>query len=208
MKQVLIILNRGGWGDGGLERAREERGVLEGISQVLVSQGFNCQVQIFDRLRSLTFLKHAKTAWDLLFGYAQASRNLTQEIRATFTVSPERRILLVGYSLGAILNISTMKLLAYEPRLYSIQLGAPFFLRSLVNEKTLNLQRKDDAFSSGPLFAFLLVILKACLVVAVNIGTFQGTSILGAWHIENHDYPWEDPRVRVPLEQFLRSHFR
>ena len=207
IKEILIILNRGGWGDGGLERAHEERGVLEGISHVLVSQGFKCQVQVFDRLRSLTFPKHAKAIWDLLFGYAQTSRNLAQEIRATLTVSPETRLLLVGYSLGAILNISTVKLLQEEPRLYSVQLGAPFFLSSPTHGRALHLQRKDDAFAAGPLFAFFLVILKACIVVAANIGTFQGRSILDVWHIKGHDYVWDDPAVKIPIEQFLRSHF-
>ena len=206
-KEVLIILNRGGWGDGGLERAREERGVLEGISQVLVSQGFKCQVQVFDRLRSLAFGKHAKAIWDLLHGYKQASYNLAQEIQATLKAFPARCIVLVGYSLGAILNISVMKRLPNDSRLYSIQVGAPFFVRSPAQERILQLQRKNDVFASGPLLPFLVVLFRACIVVAANIGTFQGRSILDVWHIKGHDYVWEDPAVRVPIEQFLRSHF-
>lgn len=207
MKEILIILNRGGWGDGGLERAREEKGVVEGISTILQSQGWHCQLTAHERLRSPAFLKYLKALWDFCFLYRQASRALIKEIQAILHTSPELRILLIGYSLGAILNISTLKLLSHEPRLYSIQLGSPFFVRSPIDKQILHLQRKDDAFASGPLLPFLFVLLRACLVVAANIGTFQGRSILDVWHIKNHEYTWYDPAVKVPIEQFLRSHF-
>ncbi|TSD04312.1 MAG: hypothetical protein Greene071421_148 [Parcubacteria group bacterium Greene0714_21] len=177
------------------------------VFAAFASQGWKCRVQVFDRLRFLTFGKHAKAAWDLLLGYKQASQNLAQELQTTLKAFPGRCIVLVGYSLGAIVNISTMKRLPYESRLYSIQIGPPFFIHSPAQERILQLQRKDDAFTSGPFFAFLIVLLKACLVVAANIGTFQGRSILDVWHMKGHDYVWDDPAVRIPIEQFLRFHF-
>lgn len=206
-KEVVIILNRGGWGDGGLERAQEEKTVVQGIVSYLASQGFSCELQAHERLRSPTFLKYLKALGDLCFLYRRASRALAKEIQATLHIFPKLRILLVGYSLGAILNISTLKLLCREPRLYSIQLGSPFFVHSPTDKQILHLQRKDDVFSSGPFLPFLVVLFQACVVVAANIGTFQGRSIVDIWHIKNHEYIWYDAAVRIPVEQFLRSNF-
>lgn len=207
MKEVLIILNRGGWGDGGLERAREEKAVVEGIFNILQSQGWYCELGAHERLRSPTFLKYLKALWDLVLGYTQASRVLAKVIQTALKESAERRVVLVGYSLGAILTISTMKLLVHEPRLYSIQIGTPFFIHSPIQERVRGLRRKEDVFSSGPFLPFLLVLFQALIVLAANIGTFQGRSILDVWHIKGHDYAWDDPAVHIPIEQFLRSNF-
>lgn len=205
--EILIMVNRGGWGDGGLERAREEQAVVEGMFHVLQSQGWHCELKAHERLHSPTLRKYVQAFFDLLLGYKQASRILAQQLQAVLQASPGRCILLVGYSLGAILNISTMQRLPHEQRLYSIELGTPFFVHSLSGEQILRLQKPDDVFSSGPLRSFLFVMLQALLVLAANIGTLQGTSILDAWHMKGHDYAWDNPSVRDPIEKFLRSRF-
>lgn len=207
VKEILVIVNRGGWGDGGLERAHEEKSVIEGVTALLTSQGWKCTLKAYERLHSPTLGTYLKALWDLCILYRQASKQLAQELQEAFSRAPQLRILLIGYSLGAVLNIATLKRLPQEPRLYSLHFGAPFFLRSPTFQRVLNLQRKGDAFASGSWVAFFLVLLKACIVAVANIGTFQGTSILDAWHIKGHDYAWDNPAVKTPVEQFLRSHF-
>lgn len=206
-KEVVIIFNRGGWGNGGLQRAREERGVLQGISQSLSLQGWRYALQVFDRLPSPASSAYAKALFDLLGGYKQASLNLEEQIRTILAASPQKRILLVGYSLGAIVNISVMRQFLQEPRVYSIDIGVPLFARSFPGERILNLQRQEDAFSRGPLLPGLFVIIRAVVMLVLNIPTFRGRSLMEAWHIKGHEYPWDDPVVRIPIEQFLRSNF-
>ena len=202
---VLVLFNSGGYGWTSLDKAIGYASIVNAIESDLTSRG--CAVTVLSYQRAYRTLRGYIS--EILNSGAKSiakPKELTLRLRFLWRYLPNLRILMTAESNGTVMSNQVMRLLPDEPRLFSIELGPPFWYDSLPNERILNLRsngKVPDAFSYG----------HWRRAFQANFDALRGKGRQAAGNIllyigaPGHDYNWHDyPFIREKVIQFIEEH--
>lgn len=208
---VIIITNRGGWGNFPLEKSPDILPVVKGIQDYLLQVGLSSIIINYHRAPVDPFspgtdcLTRLKTIAEMLDLHHSQARCLVHQIESLAGMNSQLKFILIGISNGALFANQVMELLPAQlaKRTFSIELGPPFWHRQLRGKNNLILDNEGtDPLTTGEVETILASFLG-------GLGTFFTRWLLGknsrleeCWHIPYHDYPWE--KVQSTVTDFLR----
>lgn len=204
---ILIVLNRGGLGYGGISYEREARSIINGIRKFLSMQKLRCKVIPYSRLKNPNIFTKFEAIFRASFAYPQESKYLAETVHRLVRKIPHIRILLLGYSLGGIINTNVMKFTKFHPRVYSIQFGTPFYIRPLRHSRVLDLRNPLDMMSSGNVVSFIPMASISFILGALRILFLIELKLSKAVRLFGHEYAWENKKIRNQIERFLKRYF-
>lgn len=206
-KDVVVLFNSGGWGK---TRPAETTGwdtIFEGIRNEFQMLGYDTLFVNYQRTED-NFRGAIDEFVELLSIYPTKSNTLARRVEFLTTHIPDLNVIVAGESNGTVISDSVMNTLRYNPRVYSIQTGPPFWYRQTVQERTLVLEDNGlvpDAFSTGDAGAILLASTKALLGLTPRDD--DPGRILSFLRAPGHDYRWQYPSVYYRITDFLEKNF-
>ena len=203
---VLILFNSGGYGWSNLDKSSGYATIIDAVEAILGDNGMKSAVLSFQR----SYRGWRGYVGEILNAGAKTiakPRELALRLSFLLRHCPELKILLTSESNGTVTSNQVMRLLAEEPRLFSVEFGPPFWYRPFLNDRVLNMRsngRVPDAFSYG----------HWRRAIAANFGAAFGRSeqapgkVLLYIGAPGHDYNWADyPLIRERIRLFLDRHF-
>lgn len=204
-KDVIVFFNSGGWGWDAIDETVEGRGFIDGIREELTSRGLS---SVFLNYKRTTDTLNSGAGEFLLAAglYPAKSENLAVRVGFLTEHLPNATVILAGISNGTLICDGVMESLGENGRIFSIQMGPPFWNDASSDEKNLVIRDNGDVadtFSQGNLFEIVSTNLEALF------GQSQEHSgdILLYIGAPGHDYKWEQPVVRGLIIEFLNSIF-
>ncbi len=205
-QNLIIILNTGGWGDGGIEKEEEAKSILEGIKTTLRSWPLQYEIFAYQRIKS-RFSEKIRVLRTGYSYYLNEAEKLSNKIKHILKKAGNAKVLLLGYSAGGILNIAVMKLLLKNPRVYSMQFGTPFFAKYLKHPRVLDLRKKYDLVARGHFITFLIGLAFGICIGFIRIFLLRTLHPTKAFHVPGHYYTWADKKIRKTVKKFLKNNF-
>lgn len=199
---LLILFNSGGYGWSNLDKSSGYATIIDAVEKKLVNKGSKVVVLSYQR------------AYRSMRGYVSEVLNASAKsiakpkelaLRLSFLLRhlPDIRILMTSESNGTVMSNQVMRLLADEARLFSLELGPPFWYESFLNDRILNMRsngKVPDSFSYG----------HWKRAITANIGALFGRNprapgkVLLYIGAPGHDYNWNDyPLIRERIYQFI-----
>ena len=204
-KDIVIIFNSGGWGWMTVTETREGASFIAGIEFELARMGL-----------SPVFLNHKRTVgtfnsrageFMLAFGlYPPKPKDLAARVAFLTNNIPDIKIILAGVSNGTLICDGVMKILKDNPRVYSMQIGPPFWDTVISSDRSLVIRSNGtmtDSFSQGD----LLTIIQANIGVLFGFSQENPGDILLYIAAPGHHYNWQYPAVRAQIRDFLWAKF-
>jgi len=210
--QFLIIHNPGGWGNTRIENLLQwERSIIEGVDNTIRKMGYSgVLVQYF----------RSSTGWRAVFSdVREQSRyfNFKAEVMAEEMMLLTRhlnklKILMIGISQGAAFSNAVLQRMDGEERIFSIEIGTPFYYKSKSVATDRSLTLNGNGLMPDALMEYNVpVILKTYFTAPVRWLKYriQGKKIKFTYciNVPGHDYNWDYPEVRGKIEEFLRTKF-
>jgi hypothetical protein len=205
---VVIFFNPGGWGWDFIE---EKPGgwytILDGIMEQLKSRGYSSFVLNYQRT-SPTLKGTIKEFFEATAGYPRKASDLARRVAFLTDHLPQLKVIIAGESTGTVISDKTMDILDYNPHIYSIQTGTPFWYHSVEMDRKLLMNTNGtgiDTFSYGNIPA---------MIWATFVGWFGFSSpeenpgdILSWLRAPGHDYSWQYPGVSSAVIDFIDANF-
>ena len=204
--RLVIILNPGGWGDGGIEKEEEAKSILEGIKTTLCSWQWKYEILAYERIKA-RFSEKIRVLRAGHSYYVHEAEKLSNKIKHILKRAKNTKVLLLGYSAGGILNIAVMKRFLKDPQVYAMQFGTPFFATYLRHPRVLDLRRKYDLVARGHVGTFLMGLACGICVGLIRMCLLRTLHPTKAFHVPGHYYTWEDENIRNTVKKFLKSNF-
>jgi len=202
---VLIINNSGGWGWSSILDFPYGLDFLAGVDAELTGLGYSTLWLDFYRTPETLngCLSESMLAWGL---YPSKSRDLASRVDFLTRHISGIRVILTGESNGCTICNNVMHILKNNSRVYSIQLGPPFWNNSASSERSLILRSNGiipDSFSQGNVFTVIRANLEALFGISQE---HQGNIFIyiGA---PGHDYQWQHPGVGSQIIKFFNKYF-
>jgi hypothetical protein len=202
-KDMVVFFNTGGLGWDAINETEEGQGFIDGIGAELASLGKN--PLLLNYKRTAGTINGGVSEFLLAAGfYPTKSEDLAARVKFLTDHIPGIKVILAGLSNGTLICDGVMKILKDNRRLFSIQMGPPFWNDAASTERTLVLRGNGiipDSFSQVD----LITILRA------NIEAFFGQSqqhpgdILIYIGAPGHDYRWHYAEVQGRIIDFLRE---
>jgi hypothetical protein len=204
---ILIIFNPGGWGDATIEQADDFSPVLEGIQNTLKKLGCRSKAVAYTRTLSGPAGRLAGIR-EQYNSFKHSSRIMAKEIRYLAQCFPEKRILIVGFSIGGALTGKAMSQLQDLPGVYGITVGVPGWLYTYRSDKSLVLNNSgQDPLCAGDSNAIAMAVIKSPFRWWEARKNGHKINIALAIQIPHHEYSWSSPEVHIPIDEFLKNHF-
>lgn len=204
-KDFIIIYNPGGWGWDSIEDSPSLGSIIDGIESELARLGYTSLVLEHKRTaHSLNgCLREFMLAADL---YPMKAEDLAARIEFLTRHIPGIRVILIGESNGAAFCQSVIHIVQQSSRLYSIQIGPPFWHNGSLSNRTLVLRSNGsipDTFSHGD----IITIIRSNLEALFGISQQNPGHILLYIGAPGHDYSWQYEAVRLQIIGFLDDNF-
>jgi hypothetical protein len=204
---IVIFFNAGGWGWDTIEDTPGWASILNGIRTQLDSLGYSSFVLNYQRT-SPGLVRCIKEFFEATAGYPRKAQDLARRVAFLTDHLPELKVIIAGESTGTVISDKTMDKLDYNPNIYSIQTGTPFWYRPVEMERKLLMNSNGssiDTFSYGNIPA---------MIWATFLGWFglsppeeNPGDILSWLRAPGHDYSWQYPGVSSAVINFLKTNF-
>jgi hypothetical protein len=204
---VVIFFNAGGWGWDTIEDTPGWASILNGIRTQLDSLGYSSFVLNYQRT-SPGLKGSIKEFFEATAGYPRKAQDLARRVAFLTDHLPDLKVIIAGESTGTVISDKTMDILDYNPNIYSIQTGTPFWYRPVEMDRKLLMNSNGsgiDTFSYGNLPA---------MIWATFLGWFglsppeeNPGDILSWLRAPGHDYSWQYPGVSSAVINFLETNF-
>jgi hypothetical protein len=208
----LLIHNPGGWGSTRIDNLLQwERSIVEGVDRTIKKLGYS---------GSLVQYFRSATGWKAVMNdireqtrfFANKARIMAAEMKFITYHLTDLRIVMIGVSQGAAFSNAVLQEMNGQERIYSIELGTPFFYKSrrVVTERTLTLD--NNGLMPDSLMEWNVpVILKTYLGAPFRWTRYklQGKNVKFTYciNVPGHDYNWDYPEVQRQIEEFLQEKF-
>jgi len=208
----LLIHNPGGWGSTHIENLLQwERSIVEGVDRTIKKLGYSGSlVQYF---RSATGLKAViNDIREQTRFFANKARVMAAEMKFITEHLTNLKIVMIGVSQGAAFSNAVLQEMNGQERIFSIELGTPFFYKSrrVITDRTLTLD-------SNGLMPDSLMEWNVPVILRTYLGApfrwikykLQRKNIKFTYciNVPGHDYNWDYPEVQRQIEQFLQEKF-
>lgn len=211
-KDFLLIHNPGGWGDAPQEQCLQwERSIVEGVSDTLQRLGYSCLLIQYFRSGS-SWWEHLSAAREQLRFFASKAKVMAAELKFIIQHLSYLKVVMIGVSQGAGFGNTVMLELDESRRVYSIEVGTPFFYRSrrVVTERTLAVDGNGlmpDALMEWD----IITIVKAYFAAPFRWIKYRlkgrPVKFSRCINVPGHDYNWDYPEVRQQVRDFLEINF-
>ncbi len=204
-KDIVIVFNPGGWGWGTPARSPGWQSILDGMESELDGLGY-ASLLLNYRRTSETVLGRIKELVEIFADYPSKAGDLAYRVKFLTDHLPDLKVIIAGESNGSAISDSVMNILRDNPKVYSIQTGPPFWVKTAVLDRTLMLKSNGtmpDSFSSADIPTLLWANLKALF----RLPPPEEGRILGFLRAPGHDYSWRYPSVAFQIDKFLEQHF-
>lgn len=208
----LLIHNPGGWGSTRIENLLQwERSIVEGIDSTIKKFGYS---------GSLVQYFRSDTGWKAIVNdireqtrfFANKARVMAAEMKFITEHLTDLKIVMIGVSQGAAFSNAVLQKMDGQERIFSIEIGTPFFYKSrrVVTDRTLTLD--NNGLMPDSLMEWNVpVILKTYLGAPFRWAKYklQGKNIKFTYciNVPGHDYNWDYPEVQRQIEEFLLTKF-
>jgi pimeloyl-ACP methyl ester carboxylesterase len=205
---TVIIFNPGGWGDAPLDRAVDFATILEGIQQNLVRLGNRPVVIPYQRIGPGLPGKIAGIK-EQLNSFQNTFKAQVRDIEYLLQCFPEKKIILVGFSVGGGLSGRTLSNITDHANFYAITVGVPGWYRAFGSARSLVLNNADqDPVAVGDVEVLAGCIFKCPANWLQNKFNRRGVSLALSLQFPHHDYSWSSPYVGTPIVDFLEKYFK
>jgi hypothetical protein len=204
---VVIFFNAGGWGWDTIEDTPGWASILNGIKTQLDNQGYRSFVLNYQRT-SPSLKGCIKEFFEATAGYPRKAQDLARRVAFLTEHLPDLKVIIAGESTGTVISDRTMNILDYNPNIYSIQTGTPFWYRPVEMDRKLLMNSNGsgiDTFSYGNIPA---------MIWATFLGWFglsppeeNPGDILSWLRAPGHDYSWQYPGVSSAVINFIDTNF-
>ena len=207
-KDFVMLFNPGGWGWSLLtDISPGWWSILAGIESELDSLGYTSL--LLNHLRTPeTLVGRLDELVEMMTLYPSKAEDLASRVEFVTSHIPDLRIVIIGECNGTVISDSVMNILQDNPRVYSIQIGPPFWHKNIVLDRTLLLNSNGiipDSFSQGDFGAMIWGTIKALFGLSQPRDD-QG-NILYYVRAPGHDYWWHHPGVYSQIVNFLGENF-
>ena len=206
-KDFVVIFNAGGWGWNLLESSPGWHSIFTGIEAELDNMGYTSLLLDYrrteDNLRGII-----DEGVEMVTSYPSKAKELACRVEFLTKHVPDLRVIVTGESDGSVISDRSMNILRYNPQVYSIQTGPPFWHEPIMLDRTLVLDnngRTPDTFSRGDIPAMLWTSLEDLL--GLPQPEEESGRILKFLRAPGHDYRWHYPSVCMQITDFLEDNF-
>lgn len=208
----LLIHNPGGWGSTRIENLLQwERSIVEGVDMTVREMGYSgTLIQYF----------RSSTGWRAVMNDIQEqsrffrlkAKVMAAEIEFITRHLEKLKIILIGVSQGAAFSNAVQQNLNGTERVFSIELGTPFYYKSrrIITDRTLTLDGNGlmpDALMEWNVPVILKTYFSApfrWLKYKIQRKNVKFTYCI---NVPGHDYNWDYPEVQRQIEDFLKLKF-
>jgi hypothetical protein len=204
---IVIFFNAGGWGWDTIEDSPGWVTILNGIRTQLDGLGYSSFVLNYQRT-SRGLIRCFKEFFEATAGYPRKAQDLARRVAFLTDHLPELKVIIAGESTGTVISDRTMNILDYNPNIYSIQTGTPFWYRPAEMDRKLLMNSNGssiDTFSYGNIPA---------MIWATFLGWFglsppeeDPGDILSWLRAPGHDYSWQYLGISSEVINFLNTNF-
>lgn len=206
-KDFVVIFNAGGWGWNLLESSPGWHSIFTGIEAELDNLGYTSLLLDYrrteDNLRGII-----DEGVEMITSYPSKAKELACRVEFLTDHVPDLRVIVTGESDGAVISDRSMNILRYNPQVYSIQTGPPFWHEPIMLDRTLVLDnngRTPDSFSRGNIPTMLWTSLEDLL--GLPQPEEESGRVLKFLRAPGHDYRWQYPKVYSQITDFLEENF-
>ncbi len=206
-KDFVLIFNAGGWGWNLLESSPGWHSIFTGIEAELDNLGYTSLLLDYrrteDNLRGII-----DEGVEMVTSYPSKAKELACRVEFLTNHVPDLRVIVTGESDGAVISDRSMNILRYNPQVYSIQTGPPFWHEPIMLDRTLVLDnngRTPDSFSRGNIPTMLWTSLEDLL--GLPQPEEESGRVLKFLRAPGHDYRWQYPKVYSQITDFLEENF-
>jgi len=204
-KDIVIINNSGGWGWSPIEQFENSFEFIAGVNTKLNGLGYD--TLWLDHYRTARTLNGCVSELMLAADcYPAKAEDLAARVEFITRHIPDISIILTGESNGSTICGDAMQILKDNPRVYSIQLGPPFWNDGNSSDRILVLRSNGiipDAFSQGD----AITIIRSNLEALLGISQEHPGHILFYIGAPGHDYSWQYKGVSSRVLEFLDNSF-
>ena len=211
-KQFLLIHNPGGWGSTPIDNLLQwERSIIEGVDTTIKKLGYSGVLMQYFR---------SATGWRAVMNdireqyrfFAWKSKIMAEEIRFITQHQDRLKIVMIGVSQGAAFSNAVQQHLDGTDRVFSIELGTPFFHKSKTVKSDRTLRLDGNGLMPDALMEWNVpVILKTYFSAPFRWAKYklQGKNVKFTYciNLPGHDYNWDYPEVQRQIEEFLNKKF-
>jgi len=202
-KDVVVFFNTGGFGWDAISETEEGQGFIDGIGAELESLGLN--PLLLNYKRTTGTINGGVSEFLLATGfYPTKSEDLAARVKFLTDHIPGIKVILAGLSNGTLICDSVMNILKDNRRLFSIQMGPPFWNDAASTERTLVLRSNGvipDSFSQVD----LVTIMRANIEAFFGLNQQYPGDILAYIGAPGHDYRWQYTEVQSRIIDFLHN---
>lgn len=206
-RDFVVVFNSGGWGWKLIDSSPGWSSIFAGIKSELDSLGYSSLMLNYQRTGE-SLRGRARELFEAISYYPSKAENLACRVEFLTDHIPDLRVIITGESNGAIIADSAMNVLQYNPQVYSIQTGPPFWYENAMLDRTLVLDDNGvvpDAFTEGDVPLMLWESLKTLL--GLSPPEQAEGNVLGFLRAPGHDYQWRYPNVYSQVTAFLEDNF-
>ncbi len=208
--QFLLIHNPGGWGSTRIDHLLQwERSIIVGVDSTITKMG--CKGELIQYFRSKTGTRAViQDIREQMKFFANKSRIMAEELKFVTSHIKDVKIILIGVSQGAAFSNAVQQHLNGEDRVFSIEIGTPFFYKSKrkITERTLTLD--GNGLMPDALMEWNVpIILKTYFGAPFRWLRYRmkgkPEKFTYCINVPGHDYNWDYPEVQGQIEEFLRT---
>jgi len=202
-KDVVVFFNSGGFGWDAINETVEGQGFIDGIGAEL--ENLNLSPLLLNHKRTTVTVNGGVSEFLLATGYYPTkSKDLATRVKFLTDHIPGIKVILAGLSNGTLICDSVMNILKDNQRLFSVQMGPPFWNDAASTERTLVLRSNGiipDSFSQVD----IITIMRANLEALFGQNQEHPGNIFTYIGAPGHDYKWRYAEVRGRIIDFLRD---
>ncbi len=206
-KDFVVIFNAGGWGWNLLESSPGWHSIFTGIEAELDNLGYTSLLLDYRRTED-NLQGIIDEGVEMVTSYPSKAKELACRVEFLTNHVPDLRVIVTGESDGAVISDRSMNILRYNPQVYSIQTGPPFWHKPIMLDRTLVLDnngRTPDTFSRGDIPTMLWTSLEDLL--GLPQPEEESGRVLKFLRAPGHDYRWHYPGVCLQITGFLEENF-
>jgi len=219
---LVIFCNSGGWGTKPLSSDYQGQSWLTGMMEKLTQLGY--EPCVIDDIRTGNSLsEHLFEFKEDLTHYPSKAKVLAAKIDFLTQNTTELKVIITGQSNGAAFTGEVANRLKDNPKVYSIQVGIPFWHRVHEVGRSLVIDNSGigaDALTERDIMTMiksnwgkLLILNHVPAFTPVDWFISRSVLILTSYnfglglHAPGHEYMWEYPGVGPVIEAFLVNNF-
>lgn len=201
----IMIFNGGGWGDTPLSKTTDFAPILKGIQETLISYGYTVTVTPYVRTLPGLIGRLAGTK-EQLNSFKRISQIQIKDLRRLASNFPDKRFILIGFSVGGGLSGITLEHLADLPNICGITVGTPGWYKTFASKRSLVLNNDNlDPLCHGDVMKIARSVIESPLNWIKARRKGHKLSMALAIQIPNHAYSWDSSKVREPIVRFLQT---